>query len=164
MIRIERNNCPAIPEHFYFYKLLLGWIVVFPIFLLCTAGFSYSPIVEDEGVTVGGISVAYPVFLATGMIGFNVMNVSTVAGSITWRDKRSGMLAQLFVMRFSRTEYLASNLLTMVVMGFASAVLITIAGLPITVGNVNFTILSIPYIAFAITDGSIFFGSVTSIL
>ena len=145
-------------------KLLLGWIVVFPIFLLYTAGFSYSPIVEDEGVTVGGISVAYPVFLATGMIGFNVMNVSTVAGSITWRDKRSGMLAQLFVMRFSRTEYLASNLLTIVVMGFASAVLITIAGLPITVGNVNFSLLSIPYIAFAITAGSIFFGSVTSIL
>jgi hypothetical protein len=40
-------------------KLLLGWIVVFPIFLLYTAGFSYSPIVEDEGVSIGGISVAY---------------------------------------------------------------------------------------------------------
>lgn len=145
-------------------KLLLIWIVVFPIFLLYTAGFSYSPIVNDESVRVGDLSVSYPVFLATGMIGFNVMNVSTVAGSITWRDKRSGMLAQLFVMRFSRTEYLAGNLLTIIVMGFASAIFITIAGSPITVGNVNFSILSAPYLAFAIICGSIFFGSVTSIL
>ena len=145
-------------------KLLLVWIVIFPIFLLYTAGFSYSPIVKDESVRVGNLTVSYPVFLATGMVGFNVMNVRTVAGSITWRDKRSGMLAQLFVMRFSRTEYLAGNLLTIVVMGFASAVLITIAGLPITAGNTNFSLLSIPYLAFAITAGSIFFGSVTSIL
>ena len=137
---------------------------MFPIFLLYTAGFSYSPIVKDESVKVGDLSVSYPVFLATGMIGFNVMNVSTCSGSITWRDKRSGMLAQLFVMRFSRTEYLAGNLLTIVVMGFASAVLITIAGFPITVGNINFSPLSIPYLAFAITAGSIFFGSITSIL
>jgi ABC-2 type transport system permease protein len=145
-------------------KLLLVWIVIFPIFLLYTAGFSYSPIVKDESVRIGDLALGYPVFLATGMVGFNVMNVSTVAGSITWRDKRSGMLAQLFVMRFSRTEYLAGNLLTIVVMGFASAVLITIAGLPITFGNTNLSLLSIPYLVFAITTGSIFFGSVTSIL
>jgi ABC-2 type transport system permease protein len=145
-------------------KLLLAWIVIFPIFLLYTAGFSYSPIVKEESVRVGNLAVSYPVFLATGMIGFNVMNVSTVAGSITWRDKRSGMLAQLFVMRFSRTQYLAGNLLTIVVMGFASAILITIAGLPITVGNTNLSLLSLPYLVFAITAGSVFFGSVTSIL
>jgi ABC-2 type transport system permease protein len=145
-------------------KLLLVWIIIFPIFLLYTAGFSYSPIIKDESVRVGNLALSYPVFLATGMVGFNVMNVSTVAGSITWRDKRSGMLAQLFVMRFSRTEYLAGNLLTIVVMGFASAVLITIAGLPITIGSTNLSLLSIPYLVFAITAGSIFFGSVTSIL
>ena len=145
-------------------KLLLVWIIIFPIFLLYTAGFSYSPIVKDESVRAGNIAVSYPVFLATGMVGFNVMNVSTVAGSITWRDKRSGMLAQLFVMRFSRTDYLAGNLLTIVVMGFASAVLITVAGLPITIGSTNLSPLSIPYLVFAITSGSIFFGSVTSIL
>jgi ABC-2 type transport system permease protein len=145
-------------------KLLLVWIIIFPIFLLYTAGFSYSPIIKDESVRVGNLALSYPVFLATGMVGFNVMNVSTVAGSITWRDKRSGMLAQLFVMRFSRTEYLAGNLLTIVVMGFASAVLITIAGLPITIGSTNLSLLGIPYLVFAITAGSIFFGSVTSIL
>ena len=82
---------------------------MFPIFLLYTVGFSYSPIVKEESVKVGNLPVSYPVFLATGMIGFNVMNVSTVAGSITWRDKRSGMLAQLFVMHFSRTEYLLTS-------------------------------------------------------
>ena len=98
------------------------------------------------------------------MIGFNVMNVSTVAGSITWRDKRSGMLAQLFVMRFSRTEYLAGNLLTIVVMGFVSAIFIIIAGSPITVGNVSISLLRAPYLTFAIISGSIFFGSVTSIM
>ena len=137
---------------------------MFPIFLLYTVGFSYSPIVKEESVKVGNLSVSYPVFLATGMVGFNVMNVSTVAGSITWRDKRSGMLAQLFVMHFSRTEYLAGNLLTIIVMGFASAALIIIAGLPITVGNANLSLLSVPYLVFAVTAGSIFFGSVTSIL
>jgi hypothetical protein len=41
-------------------------------------------LIEEHGVRVGHAIVTYPAYLAVGMIGFSVMNSSTVAGSIIW--------------------------------------------------------------------------------
>ena len=64
------------------------------------------------------------------MIGFNVMNGSTVAGSIIWNDKRNGMFQQLLVMPFSKVQYIIGNLITIILIGLASAAAIMIIGLP----------------------------------
>jgi ABC-2 type transport system permease protein len=74
------------------------------------------------------------------------------------------MLAQLFVMPFTRMQYLLGNLLTLIVMGFVSAIFIVICSLPIIVGETRFSLMSILYMIFAIATGSVFFGSITSIL
>jgi ABC-2 type transport system permease protein len=92
------------------------------------------------------------------------MNISTIAGSIIWKDRRSGMLAQLFVMPFTRIHYLLGNLLTLLMMGFASVIIIVVCSIPIIIDETRFSLTSIPYMIFAITTGSIFFGSITSIL
>jgi ABC-2 type transport system permease protein len=98
------------------------------------------------------------------MIGFNVMNSSTVAGSIIWNDKRNGMFQQILVMPFTRMQYITSNLITIMLMGIASASIIIIAGIPTMLGTVNLTLLSIPYTIYALITGAIFFGSITIII
>ncbi len=113
---------------------------------------------------MGDIFVSYPPYLAAGMIGFNVMNSSTVAGSIIWNDKRNGMFQQLLVMPFTKLQYIISNLVTIMIMGLASALLILLVGLPTMLGSANPTFWSIPYTIFAIIIGSIFFGSFTVII
>ena len=145
-------------------KVFLIWQVVFPIVYIFIAGYSYSSLIEEHGVRVGDAMVTYPAYLAVGMIGFNVMNSSTVAGSIIWNDKRNGMFQQILVMPFTRMQYIASNLVTIMLMGTASASIIIIAGIPTMLGNVNLTLLSIPYTIYALITGAIFFGSITIII
>jgi ABC-2 type transport system permease protein len=145
-------------------KVFLIWQVVFPIVYIFVAGYSYSALLGEEPVRFGNSQIAYPAYLAAGMIGFNVMNSSTVAGSIIWNDKRNGMFQQILVMPFTRMQYIISNLLTIMLMGLASASLIVAAGFPTMLGNANPTILSIPYTIYALISGAIFFGSITIII
>ena len=145
-------------------KVFLIWQVVFPIFYIFISGYSYSALIGDQGIRLGDIFVSYPSYLAVGMIGFNVMNSSTVAGSIIWNDKRNGMFQQLLVMPFTKLQYIISNLVTIMIMGLASALLILLVGLPTMLGSANPTLWSIPYTIFAIIIGSIFFGSFTVII
>lgn len=140
-------------------KVFLIWQVVFPIFYIFISGYSYSALIGNQGIRLGDIFVSYPSYLAVGMIGFNVMNSSTVAGSIIWNDKRNGMFQQLLVMPFTKLQYIISNLVTIMIMGLASALLILLVGLPTMLGSANPTLWSIPYTIFAIIIGSIFFGS-----
>ncbi len=145
-------------------KVFLIWQVVFPIFYIFISGYSYSALIGNQGIRLGDIFVSYPSYLAAGMIGFNVMNSSTVAGSIIWNDKRNGMFQQLLVMPFTKLQYIISNLVTIMIMGLASALLILLVGLPTMLGSANPTLWSIPYTIFAIIIGSIFFGSFTVII
>ncbi len=145
-------------------KVFLIWQVVFPIFYIFISGYSYSALIGNQGIQLGDIFVSYPSYLAAGMIGFNVMNSSTVAGSIIWNDKRNGMFQQLLVMSFTKLHYIISNLVTIMIMGLAGALLILLVGLPTMLGSASPTLLSIPYTIFAIIIGSIFFGSFTVII
>src|SRR4026209_2043818 len=115
-------------------KLFLIWQILFPLVYIFVAGYAYSSLINEDEIVIGGKTISYNVFLALGMIGFNVMNSSTVAGSIIWNDKRNGMLHQILVMPYSKLQYIASTLLTIIIMGLASAAIIIIAGLPIIAG------------------------------
>ncbi len=145
-------------------KVFLIWQVVFPVVYIFVAGYAYSALIGGQGIKFGDIIVTYPAYLTAGMIGFNVMNSSTVAGSIIWNDKRNGMFQQLLAMPFTKVQYIASNLLTIVLMGLASATLIVVVGLPTMLENINPTFWSIPYTVYALIVGAIFFGSFTIII
>ena len=144
--------------------MFLIWQVVFPTFYIFVSGYAYSGLIGNQGVQIGDILVSYPSYLAVGMIGFNVMNSSTVTGSIIWSDKRNGMFQQLLVLPFTKLQYIIGNLVTIMIMGLASAALILVVGLPTMVGNANPTMVSIPFTIFAIVIGAVFFGSVTVII
>jgi len=145
-------------------KVFLVWQVVFPIVYIFVAGYSYAALIGEQGVTMGTVTVAYPAYLAAGMIGFNMMNSSTIAGSIIWNDKRNGMFQQILVMPFARMEYIAGNIITIMLMGLASAALIIVAGTPTLVGSAVPTLIVSLYVLYALITGAIFFGSIAIII
>lgn len=145
-------------------KVFLVWQVVFPIVYIFIAGYSYSGLIGDQGVPMGDTTVPYPAYLAAGMIGFNMMNSSTMAGSIIWNDKRNGMFQQILVMPFARMEYIASTIVTIMLMGLASAGLILVAGSPTLAGSAQPTLVGSLYVLYALITGAIFFGSIAIII
>jgi ABC-2 type transport system permease protein len=145
-------------------KVFLVWQVLFPIVYIFIAGYSYSALIGGQGVPVGGANITYPAFLAAGMIGFNVMNSSTISGSIIWNDKRNGMFQQILVMPFARMEYIAGNILTIMLMGLASAGLIFVAGAPVLAESAAPTLVGSLYVLYALITGAIFFGSIAIII
>lgn len=145
-------------------KVFLVWQVVFPIVYIFIAGYSYSALIGEQGVPIGTATVAYPAYLAAGMIGFNMMNSSTIAGSIIWNDKRNGMFQQILVMPFARMEYIVGSIITIMLMGLASACLILVAGTPTLVGSADPTLIGSLYVLYALITGAIFFGSIAIII
>ena len=93
-----------------------------------------------------------------------MMNSSTIAGSIIWNDKRNGMFQQILVMPFARMEYIAGNIVTIMLMGLASAALILVAGSPTLVGSAQPTLVGSMYVLYALITGAIFFGSIAVII
>jgi len=144
-------------------KVFLVWQVLFPIVYIFIAGYSYSALIGG-GVEVGASTIAYPAYLAAGMIGFNVMNSSTISGSIIWNDKRNGMFQQILVMPFARMEYIAGNIMTIMLMGLASAALIFVAGSPVLAGSSQPTVVGSLYVLYSLITGAIFFGSIAIII
>ena len=145
-------------------KVFLVWQVIFPVVYIFIAGYSYSALIGGGGVPVGDKSIPYPAYLAAGMIGFNVMNSSTIAGSIIWNDRRNGMFQQILVMPFARMEYIIGSIMTIMLMGLVSAGLILVAGTPTMVGIAEPTFFGSLYVLYALITGAIFFGSITIII
>ena len=158
LLLVYRNLVAAID------KMFLIWQIAFPVVYIFVAGYAYSALIGDQGITVGSLSITYVSFLTAGMIGFNVMNGSTIAGAIIWNDKRNGMFQQILVMPFNKVQYVIANLITLILIGLASAAVIMIIGLPTIFQDVNISLWSIPYTIYALVVGSIFFGSFTIIL
>ena len=106
----------------------------------------------------------YPAYIASGMIGFNIMNSTLVSGIIIWNDRRHGMFEQILVGPFTRMHYILSNVYTIGIIGLISAALITAVGYPLFFRSIEFNFLTIPLLVFASIVGSILFGSIASII
>ena len=140
----------------------LIWQVIFPLIYIFVAGFAYTSLIND--VPFGGKTLNYPAFLATGMIGFNIMNSTLVSGIIIWNDRRHGMFEQIMSGPFTRMHYIVSNICTIGIVGLASAALIALVGLPVFADSAEFGIYTVPLLIFASVVGSILFGSTASII
>lgn len=145
-------------------KMFLIWQILLPVFQIYIMGYAYSALIGDQGINIGTLSISYVSFLTTGMMGFNVMQGSQIAGTIFWNDKRNGMFQQILVMPFNKIQYVISNLVTLIIIGLTSATAIILIGLPTIFQDMNITVWGISYTIFALVAGSIFFGSFTIIL
>ena len=140
----------------------LIWQVIFPLIYIFVAGYAYTSLIDQ--VPFGDKNISYPTFLATGMIGFNIMNSTLISGIIIWNDRRHGMFEQIMSGPFTRTHYILSNICTIGIVGLVSASLIALVGYPVFFESVEFTMITIPMIIFAAIIGSILFGSIASII
>lgn len=143
-------------------KGFLIWQVIFPLIYVFVAGFAYTALIDF--VPLGNKILDYPAYIASGMIGFNIMNSTLVSGIIIWNDRRYGMFEQILVGPFTRTHYILSNVYTIGIIGLISAALITAVGYPLFFKDVEFNFLTIPLLVFASIVGSILFGSIASII
>jgi ABC-2 type transport system permease protein len=140
----------------------LVWQVIFPLVYIFVAGFAYTALIDS--VPFGNTNLDYPAFIASGMIGFNIMNSTLVSGIIIWNDRRHGMFEQILVGPFTRSNYILSNVYTIGIVGLISAAIITAIGFPLFFKSVEFNLLTIPFLVFASITGSILFGSIASII
>jgi ABC-2 type transport system permease protein len=140
----------------------LIWQVIFPLIYIFVAGYAYTALIQQ--VSFGNKIIEYPAFLASGMIGFNIMNSTLISGIIIWNDRRHGMFEQIMSGPFTRTDYILSNICTIGIVGLVSASLIALVGYPVFFESIEFTIITIPMIIFAAIIGSILFGSIASII
>lgn len=140
----------------------LIWQVIFPLIYIFVAGFAYTSLIQQ--VPFGSKNLDYPSFLASGMIGFNIMNSTLVSGIIIWNDRRHGMFEQIMSGPFTRAHYILSNIATIGIVGLVSASLIALVGYPVFFESVDFTFITIPVIVFAAIAGSVLFGSIASII
>src|SRR4030066_1707290 len=132
----------------------LIWQVVFPLIYIFVAGYAYTSLIEV--VPFGNKSIGYPAFLASGMIGFNIMNSTLISGIIIWNDRRHGMFEQIMSGPFTRTDYILSNICTIGIVGLVSATLIAFIAYPVFSEASEFSLITIPIIIFASVTGSLF--------
>ena len=140
----------------------LIWQVIFPLIYIFIVGFAYAPLIN--GVPLGNKDLDYPAFLASGMIGFNIMNSTLISGIIIWNDRKHGMFEQIMSGPFTRGHYILSNICTIGIIGLASASLIAVVGYPVFFESVEFSIVTIPIIVFGAITGSLLFGSLATII
>ena len=143
-------------------KGFLIWQIIFPLIYIFVAGFAYTALIDS--VPFGNKTLDYPAYIASGMIGFNIMNSTLISGIIIWNDRRHGMFEQILVGPFTRTHYILSNVYTIAIVGLLSAGLITAVGYPLFFKSIEFNFLTMPLLIFASVTGSILFGSIASII
>lgn len=137
-------------------RITLFFNLIFPIFFIFILGFGYTGIVPD--FDLGGQTVSYPVFLAVGAVGFTVVNSGTTAGTLLWFDRKNGMFEQILMGPFTRSQYIASMIVSTVLIGLASAGIVLVIALPVLAGTtVSLTGLLAAGVDLAL--GSLFFGS-----
>ena len=88
------------------------WQILFPLIYIFVAGYAYTALIDN--VSFGAKDLSYPAFLASGMIGFNIMNSTLISGIIIWNDRRHGMFEQIMSGPFTRSDYILSNIVTIV--------------------------------------------------
>ncbi len=115
-------------------------------------------------VPFGGKDLDYPAFLASGMIGFNIMNSTLISGILIWNDRKHGMFEQIMSGPFTKTHYILSNIFTIGIVGLVSASLIAAVGYPVFFESVEFSLFTIPILIFGAITGSVLFGSLASII
>ncbi|MGH9876903.1 MAG: ABC transporter permease, partial [Nitrososphaerales archaeon] len=143
VLRLVHRNLTATID-----KPFLIWQIIFPLVYIFIAGYAYTAVISS--VSLGEVNIDYPAFIASGMIGFNVMNSSLIAGTMIWTDRRNGMFEQILVGPFTRSQYIASNILTITMIAFISAGMIFAVSVPTVFVNAPISLPTLPYVILSI--------------
>ena len=142
-------------------KPTLFFILIFPAFLIFVMGYAYSGIIPS--FMLGGETISYPVFLASGAVTLVVVNSGMTVGTIIWFDRKFGMYEQILVGPFRRYEYMAGIILATILVSLLSAGLALTIASPVLAGT-PVTLPGLLYAGLTLAVGSVLFGSLALII
>lgn len=120
---VIRNVLATMPVSILISTLLL------PILIFLVMGFSYTELIPP--FLISGKEISYIAFLAAGVVAMTAAESSMASGSSFWIDKAYGLMDQILVGPFTRTDYLLSKVITSMLIGLASAGVIGLLAIPI---------------------------------
>lgn len=142
-------------------RSLLVIQLVLPLFLLFVASFPFTALIEP--FRLGGETVTYQRFLASGLIAQTTMTGALIGGTLLFTDRRHGMFEQILAGPYRRGEYAASKVVSSVLVGLGGAAIVAIFGLPFTFG-VALTPGGLLVAVAAVLAGAFLFAGVSVIL
>jgi ABC-2 type transport system permease protein len=92
-----------------------------------------------------------------------VINSGMASGMLLWIDRKNGMFEQILMGPFTRTQYIASLIISTIFAGLVSAGVVFVLALPVIAGA-TLTLAGFVYAGLTIVLGSLFFGSLAIIL
>ncbi|MGC8981165.1 MAG: ABC transporter permease [Thermoplasmata archaeon] len=133
----------------------IGFLILMPVGYLLLMGLMMGSIIPY--MYFNGERINYVTFLAPGIVADQILLGGSMAGWILWADKRVGMLEQIFSMPYTRFHYLMGILISMLIVTFSGAFLMTIVAIPFI--SLNITFLGFIAVLFFLTLGTFLFGS-----
>ena len=140
-----RNFRASLDREFLVIQLVL------PLFFIFVAGFGYTLLIPK----VQGIS--YETFLSTGAVAMTVMSSSMLSGTMIWFDRNFAMFEQILMGPFTRCQYIASVLLSVILTGMFSALVVFLVSLTVATG-MTLGVISNFQLFVSLILGSVFFG------
>lgn len=134
----------------------ISFLILLPVGYLLIMGLMMGSIVQSFNYE--GANMTYISFIAPGIVADQILMGGSMAGWVLWSDKRTGMLEQIFSMPFSRFEYLFSNLLAMILVTFAGALIMVLVAIPFV--SINITVLGFLLVVVFLILGTLTFGAI----
>ncbi|MGD2250050.1 MAG: ABC transporter permease [Candidatus Methanofastidiosia archaeon] len=103
----------------------------FPLVYLYVGGFIYGSLFDV--VTIQNVEIAYPAFLAVGLIVAQVFQGSSMCSSMYWIDVRVNMLSQLKHLGYTSRSYYLSKLVSILVLSLFNGFIFLLVALPIVI-------------------------------
>ena len=146
---------------FLMSPLFLASMLVSPLIYIFVLGFAFSGSIPS--IVLGRVSMSYVLFLAPGIIVSQFLTGGVYAGASIWFDRRFGMFEQILVGPFTKTQYIASKILSVALQGLAMAFLVLLLTSPLLSGS-TVNALGVLYIVAAWMLGSLLFGSLSMVV
>ncbi len=134
----------------------IGFFIMMPVGYLIIMGLMMGSIVPY--MYYNGLKISYITFIAPGIVADQILIGGSLAGWILWQDKRIGMLEQVFSMPYTRFDYLIGNLISMIVVTFAGAMVMTFVAIPFI--SLKISIFGLFLIIIFLVLGTFIFGSI----
>ncbi|MGB8779935.1 MAG: ABC transporter permease [Candidatus Bathyarchaeia archaeon] len=146
---------------FLMSPLFLASMLVSPLIYIFVLGFAFSGFIPS--IVLGRVSMSYVLFLAPGIIVSQFLTGGVYAGASIWFDRRFGMFEQILVGPFTKTQYIASKILSVALQGLAMAFLVLLLTSPLLSG-LTVNALGVLFIVAAWMLGSLLFGSFSMVV
>ncbi|MFP3257269.1 MAG: ABC transporter permease [Candidatus Nanopusillus acidilobi] len=134
----------------------IGLFIIMPVGYLIIMGLMMGSIVPY--MYFNGLKISYVTFIAPGVVADQILIGGSLAGWILWQDKRIGMLEQIFSLPYTRFHYLIGNLISMIIVTFAGAILMTLVAIPFI--SLKISILGMLLVIVFLILGTFIFGSI----